>query len=99
MYLGVESARSAAYQAAWAADASQEALAEAASVAHIAALDASRDVTKSAIQAHGGIGFTWEADPHWFYKRGQVAAHLLGSAGSARARLAQLVSDRLGEQD
>ena len=99
MYLGVESARSAAYHAAWAADASPETIAEAASVAHIAALDAGREVTSSAIQAHGGIGFTWEADPHWFYKRAQVSAHLLGGAGSARARLSQLVTDRLVDED
>lgn len=99
MYMGVESARSAAYHAAWAADASPDGLAEAASVAHIAAVQSGRDVTSSGIQAHGGIGFTWEADPHWFYKRAQVGAQLLGGTGGARARLARLVSDRLADQD
>jgi len=99
MYLNVESARSASYHAAWAADASPEGLAEAASVAHIAAVGGARDVTSAAIQAHGGIGFTWEADPHWFYKRAQVSAHLLGGTGGARARLAQLVADRLTDEE
>ena len=34
----------------------------------------------SAIQAHGGIGFTWEADVHWLYKRAQLDTALLGGA-------------------
>ena len=37
-------------------------------------------MTGSAIQAHGGIGFTWEADVHWLFKRAQLDAALLGSA-------------------
>ena len=35
---------------------------------------AARRSTASAIQAHGGIGFTWEADVHWMYKRAQLDA-------------------------
>jgi alkylation response protein AidB-like acyl-CoA dehydrogenase len=95
MLLGTESSRSAAYHAAWAADADEEKLAEAAAVAHIASVDAGREVTQAAIQAHGGIGFTWEADPHWFYKRAQVDAQLFGSTTESRARLADAVTDRL----
>jgi alkylation response protein AidB-like acyl-CoA dehydrogenase len=95
MLLGVESARSATYFAAWAADADPERLSEGASLAKAAASEAGRDVTASAIQAHGGIGFTWEADVHWLYKRAQLDAALLGGAGTHRARLAQLVSRRL----
>jgi alkylation response protein AidB-like acyl-CoA dehydrogenase len=95
MLLGVESARSATYFAAWAADADRERLSEGASLAKAAASEAGREVTASAIQAHGGIGFTWEADVHWLYKRAQLDAALLGGAGTHRARLAQLVSRRL----
>ena len=98
MYLGVESARSTAYHAAWAADASPEALAEAAAVAHVTAVDQAREVTASAIQAHGGIGFTWEADPHWFYKRAQLGGQLLGGTSGSKARLTGLVSDRLEDE-
>ena len=65
----VESTRSTAYFAAWAADADPDALPEAAALAGAAAADGVREVTASAIQAHGGIGFTWEADVHWMYKR------------------------------
>ena len=53
-----------------------------------------RDVTGSAIQAHGGIGFTWEADVHWLYKRAQLDAALLGGARRHRARLAKLAAAR-----
>ena len=53
-------------------------------------------MTASAIQAHGGIGFTWEADVHWLYKRAQIDAALLGGAKRQRARLAQVLADRAG---
>jgi alkylation response protein AidB-like acyl-CoA dehydrogenase len=94
MLLDTETARSAAYFAAWAADAAPDRLPEAAGLARAAAGDAGRDVTASAIQAHGGIGFTWEADVHWLYKRAQLDAALLGGATSARIALARLVAAR-----
>jgi alkylation response protein AidB-like acyl-CoA dehydrogenase len=100
MLKDTEGARSATYYAAWAADAEPgvggaDFLAEASSLAKAAASDGGRDVTASAIQAHGGIGFTWEADVHWFYKRAQVDAALLGGSGTHRARLARLLAARL----
>lgn len=61
-------------------------------MAKAAASDAGREVTASAIQAHGGIGFTWEADLHWLYKRAQIDAALLGGARRHRARLAGLLA-------
>jgi alkylation response protein AidB-like acyl-CoA dehydrogenase len=95
MLKDTEGARSATYFAAWAADAEPERLPEAASLAKAAASDGGRDVTAAAIQAHGGIGFTWEADVHWLYKRAQVDAALLGGSGTHRARLARLLAARL----
>jgi alkylation response protein AidB-like acyl-CoA dehydrogenase len=97
MLKDTEGARSATYYAAWAADAGADGpgLPEAASLAKAAASDGVRDVTASAIQAHGGIGFTWEADVHWLYKRAQVDAALLGGSGVHRKRLAALVGARL----
>jgi len=95
MLLYTEGARSAAYFAAWAADASPDRLAEAAALAKAAASDAGREVTASAIQAHGGIGFTWEADVHWLYKRAQLDASLLGGGRTHRTRLARLVASQL----
>jgi alkylation response protein AidB-like acyl-CoA dehydrogenase len=94
MLLHTESARSTAYFAAWAADADPERLPEAAAMAGAAAADGGREVTASAIQAHGGIGFTWEADVHWLYKRAQLDAALIGGAGRQRAALARIASAR-----
>jgi alkylation response protein AidB-like acyl-CoA dehydrogenase len=92
MLLETEGARSAAYFAAWAADAAPERLAEACGLACAAAGEAGVEVTGSAIQAHGGIGFTWEADVHWLFKRAQMDAALLGSVPAHRARLARAVA-------
>jgi alkylation response protein AidB-like acyl-CoA dehydrogenase len=96
MLLSTECARSTAYFAAWAADADPERLPEAAALAGAAAADGGRDVTASAIQAHGGIGFTWEADVHWLYKRAQLDTVLLGGAGRHRAALTRIAAERLG---
>ncbi len=93
MLLETEKARSLAAFAAWSADANPEGLAEAAAMAKAAASDAGREVTASAIQAHGGIGFTWEADVHWLFKRAQLDAALLGGAGRHRARLAEILAE------
>src|SRR5690349_9730091 len=95
MLLHTESARSTAYYAAWAADADPERLAEGAALAAAAAADGGREVTASAIQAHGGIGFTWEADVHWLFKRAQLDAALLGGARRHRAALARIAASRL----
>ena len=95
MLLDTESARSTALYAAWAAGAEPARLPEAAALAAAAAAEASRAVTASAIQAHGGIGFTWEADVHWLYKRAQLDAALLGGARRHRAKLAVLAANRV----
>jgi alkylation response protein AidB-like acyl-CoA dehydrogenase len=94
MLLDTEKARSTTAFAAWAADADPERLAEGAAMAKAAASDAGREVTASAIQAHGGIGFTWEADVHWLYKRAQLDAALLGGAKHHRAQLAGILAER-----
>ena len=95
MLLDTEGGRSAAYFAAWAADADPERLPEAAALAAAATADSGREVAASAIQAHGGIGFTWEADVHWLYKRAQLDAALLGGAGRHRATLARIGAGRV----
>jgi alkylation response protein AidB-like acyl-CoA dehydrogenase len=95
MLLHTESIRSTAYHAAWAADADPERLTEAAALAGAAAATGGREVTASAIQAHGGIGFTWEADVHWLYKRAEVDRALLGGAGIHHAALARAAAARV----
>lgn len=91
MLLDTEKARSITAFAAWAADADPVRLGEAAAMAKAGASDAAVEVTTSAIQAHGGIGFTWEADVHWLYKRALLDASLLGGAKRQRARLVPLL--------
>ncbi len=95
MLLHTESARSTAYYAAWAADADPDRLAEGSALAAAAAADGGREVTASAIQAHGGIGFTWEADVHWLYKRAQLDTAMLGGARRHREALARSAADRV----
>ena len=92
MLLDTEQARSATSYAAWAADADAERLPEAAAMAKASASQAGVEVTASAIQAHGGIGFTWEADIHWLYKRALLDASLLGGAKRHRALLASILA-------
>jgi alkylation response protein AidB-like acyl-CoA dehydrogenase len=95
MLLHTESTRSTAYYAAWAADADPGRLGEAAALAGAAAATGGREVAASAIQAHGGIGFTWEADVHWLYKRAEVDRALLGGAGVHHAALARAAAARV----
>jgi alkylation response protein AidB-like acyl-CoA dehydrogenase len=94
MLLDTEQARSLTAFAAWCADAGDPSLAEAAAMAKAAASDAGRDTTAAAIQCHGGIGFTWEADVHWLYKRALLDAALLGGPSHHRARLAGMLAGR-----
>jgi alkylation response protein AidB-like acyl-CoA dehydrogenase len=89
MLLETECARSATYFAAWAADSDPQSLPFAASAAKAYASDAGWRVTASALQVHGGIGFTWEHDLHFFLKRAKVDAHLFGTATEHRERVAK----------
>jgi alkylation response protein AidB-like acyl-CoA dehydrogenase len=92
MLLETEGARSATYWGAWTADAEPATLALAASMAKAYASDAGWRVCSSSLQVHGGIGFTWEHDLHFFLKRAKVDALLWGSASEHREGVAQLSS-------
>jgi alkylation response protein AidB-like acyl-CoA dehydrogenase len=91
MLLETENSRSAVYGAAWAADAEPESLPLAASMAKAYASDAGWRVPDASIQVHGGIGFTWEHDLHFFLKRGKANAASFGDARWHRDRVADLV--------
>jgi alkylation response protein AidB-like acyl-CoA dehydrogenase len=90
MLLEVEGARSAVYWAAWALDHEPESAPLATACAKSYAGDAGRRVPRSALQVHGGIGFTWEHDLQFFLKRGEANAHMYGSAASHRETIAAL---------
>jgi len=91
MLLETENSRSAVYGAAWAADAEPASLPLAAFMAKAYASDAGWRVPDAAIQVHGGIGFTWEHDLHFFLKRGRANAATFGDARWHRERVADLV--------
>ena len=91
MLLEVEGARSTTYYAAWALDHEPESAPLAASMAKAYASEAGWRVTASSLQVHGGIGFTWEHDLHFFLKRATANAHAFGDARGHRARVGELV--------
>jgi alkylation response protein AidB-like acyl-CoA dehydrogenase len=90
MLLEVEGSRSSAYYAAWCADAEPDSLPAAAAMAKAYSSDAVWRVCGSSLQVHGGIGFTWEHDLHFYLKRAKTNAMLYGSASEHRERLAGL---------
>jgi alkylation response protein AidB-like acyl-CoA dehydrogenase len=90
MLLEVEGARSLSYWAAWAIDHEPETASRAASMAKAYAGDAGFRVTAAALQVHGGIGFTWEHDLHFFLKRAKANAHAFGDPRWHRDRVAEL---------
>jgi alkylation response protein AidB-like acyl-CoA dehydrogenase len=91
MLLEVEGARSTTLYAAWALDHEPESGPLAASMAKAYASDAGWRVPDASIQVHGGIGFTWEHDLHFFLKRGKANAATFGDARWHRDRVADLV--------
>jgi acyl-CoA dehydrogenase len=78
MFVAKELAKSNAYYGAWALSANAPELALAAATARVSAIDAYYLCSKENIQAHGGMGFTWEFDCHLYYRRAQALSTLLG---------------------
>jgi len=97
MLLEVENSHGAVYYAAWAmdADSSDAPLAVSAAKAYVG--DASRKVCGSAIQVHGGIGFTWDYDLHIYFKRAKHFEPLYGDADFHRERALELTLARQKE--
>jgi alkylation response protein AidB-like acyl-CoA dehydrogenase len=90
MLLEVEGARSLTYWAGWALDNEPSTAPRAASMAKAYAGDTAFRVAASALQVHGGIGFTWEHDLHFYLKRGKANAHAFGDSRWHRDRVAEL---------
>jgi len=91
MLLEVESGKSAAYYAAWAAAEDNDELPVVASLAKAYCSDAYFHAAAENIQIHGGIGFTWEHDAHLYFKRAKSSEILLGDATYHRELLAQRI--------
>jgi alkylation response protein AidB-like acyl-CoA dehydrogenase len=79
MLLRTESTRSAVYRAAWCWDTDDPEAALTCAAAKAYAGEASRLVCGEAIQMHGGIGFTWELDLHFFFKRAKTLEQHYGA--------------------
>jgi hypothetical protein len=78
MYVNNELARSNAYYGAWALSTGARELPLAAASARVSATQAFDYASKENIQTHGGIGFTWQMDCHFYYKRSKELGLVLG---------------------
>jgi alkylation response protein AidB-like acyl-CoA dehydrogenase len=94
MLLEVESARSAAYYAAWAAADDSDELPLVSSLAKAYCSEAYFKAAADNIQIHGGIGFTWEHDAHLYYRRAKSTEVMLGTPSQHREIAATYLIDQ-----
>src|SRR4051812_11677772 len=92
LLMEVESARSAAYYAGWAATEAEDELARAAPLAKAYCSEAFFRAAAENIQIHGGVGVTWEHPAHLYFKRAKTSELLLGDPAYQR----ELLARRLG---
>ena len=90
-----EVARANAYYGAWALASDAPELPLAAAAARVSASAAYYLAARENIQTHGGIGFTWEADCHFFYRRARHLGLLIGAPRVWKRRLADRLVQRL----
>lgn len=97
MMVEIEATRSLVYGAAALADsgAAAQAVRLEAGAAKARASEAFFFCAQEAIQLHGGVGFTWEYDPHLYFKRAQASGPWLGTADQWRERVAAALLDGL----
>lgn len=86
-YIAIELARSNAYYGAYALQTNAPDLTEAAAAARVACTHAYSLASQENIQTHGGMGFTWEADCHLYYRRARHLALVIGAAPFWKDRL------------
>lgn len=77
--VAIEMGRSNAYYAAWAAGSAPKELPDAAAAARLTGLAAFEMGARENLQVHGGIGYTFEADCHFYYRRERTLAVTLGA--------------------
>ena len=78
MYVKNTLARSNCYYGAWALNTNADELPVAAASSRVAATHAYHFASKENVQTHGGMGFTWEFDCQFFYRRSRLLAVNLG---------------------
>ena len=95
VFIRNEVARANAYYGAWALSTDAPELPLAAAAARVAGCAAYWLASKENIQTHGGIGFTWEADCHFFYRRARHLGLVIGAPRDWKRRLADRLEARL----
>ena len=87
MYVKNTLARSNCYYGAWALDSDSSELALAAATARVGSIQASVHAAEENVQTHGGMGFTWEFDCQFYYRRAKLLSVNIGSEGYWQDRL------------
>jgi alkylation response protein AidB-like acyl-CoA dehydrogenase len=88
MLVETEFARSAAYNAVFAAAENDDGqLQAAAQIARSYCSEAFFRAAADNIQIHGGMGFTWEASPHLYFKRARASSMMFGDPIEERQKL------------
>ena len=89
-WMAVDNARLAALYASAALDGRLDDARFACAAAEFTAIEAALCTTRTVIQVHGGMGFTWEHDAHLYLKRAQRLAARLGGVSKALSRVEEL---------
>ena len=87
MYVKNTLARSNAYYGVWALAENSADLPLAAATARVAGIQAAAFAAEENIQTHGGMGFTWEFDCHFYYRRAKLLSLVIGSEAVWQDRL------------
>ena len=98
VHVAVTMAEHAATYAAFAVDTDRDDRALAVSIAKSKAADTARKATSDMIQYHGGIGYTWEHDAHFYFKRAKRLEYAYGDAAQHRERIAALLLDTVTDR-
>lgn len=98
VFIRNETARANAYYGAWALSTDAPELPLAAAAARVAGSAAYWLASKENIQTHGGIGFTWEADCHFFYRRARHLGLVIGAARDWKRRLVDRLEARIAAE-
>ncbi|MBF6602055.1 MAG: acyl-CoA/acyl-ACP dehydrogenase [Sphingorhabdus sp.] len=85
--VATELARSNAYYGGWASESSPDDLSGAAAAARLSGIKCFEMAARENLQIHGGIGYTFEANCHFYYRRERMLAVHLGNRGFWADRL------------
>lgn len=89
--LKVEFAKAPTYRAAWSLATDQPTVGRDAAMAKALAGEAAYRASRAAMQVHGGIGYTWEADLQLFMKKAWALQRAYGDSRTHRRRVADAV--------